>query len=175
MLNVETMVVDESMNPVGDGEVGEVVHRSPQVMTAYYRNDETTAAAFAGGWFHSGDLATVDRDGFVTIVDRKKDMINTGGENVSSREVEEILYGHPAVSEVAVVGVADAKWIEAVCAVVVRRDGATVTADDLIGFARERIAPFKVPKQIVFLDSLPKNPTGKILKRELRSMLGSRR
>lgn len=175
VLNVETMVVDESMNPVGDGEVGEVVHRSPQVMTAYYRNDETTAAAFAGGWFHSGDLATVDRDGFITIVDRKKDMINTGGENVSSREVEEILYGHPAVSEVAVVGVADAKWIEAVCAVVVRRDGATVTADDLIGFARKRIAPFKVPKQIVFLDSLPKNPTGKILKRELRLMLVSGR
>jgi fatty-acyl-CoA synthase len=171
VLNVETRVVDEKLRPVAPGEVGEVVHRSPQVMLGYYRNDEKTAEAFAGGWFHSGDLATVDEDGYITIVDRKKDMINSGGENVSSREVEEVLYEHPAVSEVAVVAVPDPKWIEAVCAVVVPRAGSSVEADELVSFARERIAAFKVPKRIVFADALPKNPSGKILKRELRDQL----
>jgi fatty-acyl-CoA synthase len=173
VLNVETIVVDDDMQPVAPGEVGEVVHRSPQVMTGYYRNDEKTAEAFAGGWFHSGDLATIDQDGFITIVDRKKDMINSGGENVSSREVEEVLYQHPSVSEVAVIALPDPKWIEAVCAAVVRRDGADVSEDELIAFARERIAGFKVPKRVVFIDALPKNPSGKILKRELRTTLAA--
>jgi fatty-acyl-CoA synthase len=171
VLNVETMVVDDDLRPVAPGEIGEIVHRSPQVMTGYYRNDEKTAEAFAGGWFHSGDLATVDDDGYITIVDRKKDMIVSGGENVSSREVEEVLYQHPGVSEVAVVAIPDAKWIEAVCAVVVPRAGSSVDADELGAFARERIAAFKVPKRIVFMDALPKNPSGKILKRDLRSQL----
>ncbi len=171
VLNVETMVVDEDLQPIAVGEVGEVVHRSPQVMTGYYRNEEKTAEAFAGGWFHSGDLATVDEDGYITIVDRKKDMINTGGENVSSREVEEVLYQHPAVSEVAVIAVPDPKWIETVCAVVVLRAGSSVEAEELVAFARERIAPFKAPRRIVFAEALPKNPSGKILKRELRQTL----
>ena len=122
MLNVTTRVVDDDMRDVGVGEVGEVVHRSPQVTAGYYNDPERTEAAFAGGWFHSGDLATVDADGYLTIVDRKKDMINSGGENVSSREVEEVLYRHPAVAEVAVVGIPDDRWIEAVCAVVVARE-----------------------------------------------------
>ncbi len=166
VLNVTTRVVDEDMHDVATGEVGEVVHRSVQVTAGYYNDPERTDAAFAGGWFHSGDLATVDADGYLTIVDRKKDMINSGGENVSSREVEEVLYRHPAVAEVAVVGIPDARWIEAVCAVVVARE--PVEPDELRAFAREDLAPFKVPKSVVFVDELPKNPSGKILKRELR-------
>jgi fatty-acyl-CoA synthase len=173
VLNVTTRVVDEDMRDVGVGEVGEVVHRSPQVTAGYYNDPERTAAAFAGGWFHSGDLATVDAGGYLTIVDRKKDMINSGGENVSSREVEEVLYRHPAVAEVAVVGIPDERWIEAVCAVVVARDGASVEADELRAFAREDLAAFKVPKSVVFVDELPKNPSGKILKRELRAQAAS--
>jgi fatty-acyl-CoA synthase len=169
VLNVTTRVVDDAMNDVPVGEVGEVVHRSVQVTAGYYNDPERTAAAFEGGWFHSGDLATVDADGYLTIVDRKKDMINSGGENVSSREVEEVLYRHPAVAEVAVVGIADDRWIEAVCAVVVARE--PVEPDALRAFAREDLAPFKVPKSIVFVDKLPKNPSGKILKRELRDQL----
>ena len=169
-LNVETRVVDDDMNDVAVGEVGEVVHRSPQVMSGYYNDEKKTAEAFAGGWFHSGDLATMDEDGYLTIVDRKKDMIKTGGENVASREVEEVLYEHAGVAEVAVIGLPDAKWIERVCAVVVPRADADTTAlsEELIAFGRDRLAGFKLPKQIELIDALPKNPSGKILKRELR-------
>ncbi len=169
-LHVETRVVDDDMNDVAVGEVGEVVHRSPQVMSGYYNDDEKTAEAFAGGWFHSGDLAMMDDDGYLTIVDRKKDMIKTGGENVASREVEEVLYEHPGVAEVAVIGLPDAKWIERVCAVVVPRADADTAelASALTAFGRERLATFKVPKQVELIDALPKNPSGKILKRELR-------
>jgi len=169
-LHVETRVVDDDLDDVAVGEVGEVVHRSPQVMSGYYRDEEKTAEAFAGGWFHSGDLATMDEDGYLTIVDRKKDMIKTGGENVASREVEEVLYEHPGVAEVAVIGLPDDKWIERVCAVVVPRadvDMATLAAE-LTEFGRERLAAFKLPKQVELIDALPKNPSGKILKRELR-------
>jgi fatty-acyl-CoA synthase len=173
VLNVETRVVDDDMRDVGPGEVGEVVHRSPQVMLGYYEDPGRTAEATAGGWFHSGDLATRDADGYITIVDRKKDMINTGGENVSSREVEEVLFDHPGVGEVAVIAVPDDRWIEAVCAVVVLRDGAEVDADEIRAFARERLAGFKTPKRVVFADALPKNPSGKILKRELRQTVAA--
>jgi fatty-acyl-CoA synthase len=168
VLNVETRVVDDEMRDVAPGEVGEVVHRSPQVTAGYFGEPEKTDAAFHGGWFHSGDLAVRDDDGYITIVDRKKDMINSGGENVSSREVEEVLYEHPAVAEVAVISVPDPRWIEAVCAVVVLRAEAGATAEQLQAFARERLAGFKIPKRIVFATALPKNPSGKILKRELR-------
>ncbi len=174
VLNVQTRVVDDEMRDVAAGEVGEVVHRSPQVMLGYYRDPERTAAAMAGGWFHSGDLAIRDADGYITIVDRKKDMINTGGENVSSREVEEALFEHPAVAEVAVVAIPDERWIEAVCAVVVLRAGEQADGAQLRAFARERLAGFKAPKRVVFADSLPKNPSGKILKRELRSEVAAR-
>jgi fatty-acyl-CoA synthase len=168
VLNVSTRVVDERMRDVAPGEVGEVVHRSAQVTAGYFKDPERTAAAFDGGWFHSGDLAEIDEDGYITIVDRKKDMINSGGENVSSREVEETLYEHPAVAEVAVISIPDARWIEAVCAVVVLREGGAADAEELRAFARERLAGFKVPKAIRFTEELPKNPSGKILKRELR-------
>jgi len=167
-LNVETRVVDDAGRPVPPGVVGEIVHRSPQLLQGYYEDQERTATAFEGGWFHSGDLATVDDEGYITIVDRKKDMIKTGGENVASREVEETIYGVESVSEVAVVGVPHPYWIEAVVAVVVARAGQTLTEDDVMAHCRAHLAGFKVPKRVVFLEALPKNPSGKVLKRELR-------
>jgi fatty-acyl-CoA synthase len=168
-LNVETRVVNEKQVPVAPGEVGEVVHRSPQLLLGYYNDIERTQEAFVNGWFHSGDLATMDQEGYITIVDRKKDMIKSGGENISSREVEEVLYGLPAVSEAAVVGVPDPVWVEAVLAVIVVRAGSALTETEVITFCRERLARFKVPKRVVFADALPRNPSGKVLKRDLRN------
>ena len=167
-LNVETRVVDDDGRPVPPGEIGEIVHRSPHAMLGYWNDPERTAQAFAGGWFHSGDLGVLDADGYLTVVDRKKDMIKTGGENVASREVEEVLYAHPAVAEAAVFGLPHPRWIEAVTAAVVLRDGAAATEQDLIEYCRGRLAGFKVPKHIEFVDHLPKNASGKLLKRELR-------
>jgi fatty-acyl-CoA synthase len=167
-LNVETRVVDDWMQDVAVGEVGEMVHRSPHLMLGYYKDEERTRAAFEGGWFHSGDLATIDAEGFITVVDRKKDMIKTGGENVASREVEEMIYRLPAVSEVAVIGLPDAKWVEAVTAVIVVKEGQQLTEQDVLAHCKAHMAGFKSPKQVVFVDSLPKNPSGKVLKRQLR-------
>jgi fatty-acyl-CoA synthase len=167
-LNVETRVVDEEMRDVAPGDVGEIVHRSPHLMLGYYADEERTRAAFTGGWFHSGDLATIDDEGFITVVDRKKDMIKSGGENVASREVEEMIYRLPAVSEVAVVGLPHPKWVEAVAAIVVVKPGQELTEDQLMDHCAGRMAGFKVPKAVVFVDALPKNPSGKLLKRELR-------
>jgi len=168
VLNVETRVVDDAMNDVTVGEVGEIVHRSPHLMLGYFHDDERTRAAFTGDWFHSGDLATVDDEGYISVVDRKKDMIKTGGENVASREVEEMIYRLPQVSEVAVIGLPDAKWVEAVTAVVVLKAGQAMTEQQLIDHCSKHMAAFKAPKRVVFADSLPKNPSGKLLKRELR-------
>ncbi|MBE2244027.1 MAG: long-chain-fatty-acid--CoA ligase [Burkholderiaceae bacterium] len=174
VLNVETRVVDDAMNDVAPGEVGEIVHRSPQLLQGYFNDPERTAAAFAGGWFHSGDLATIDDEGYITVVDRKKDMIKTGGENVASREVEEALYRLDAISEVAVVGLPHPRWIEAVTAVVVAKAGRTLTEADVLAHAHAHLATFKCPKAVVFVDSLPKNPSGKLLKRELRQRFAGR-
>jgi fatty-acyl-CoA synthase len=171
VLFVETRVVDDDMNDVPAGAMGEVVHRSPQLLQGYYRDPVKTAEAFRGGWFHSGDLAVRDAGGFIQIVDRKKDMVKSGGENVASREVEEVLYRHPAVAEVAVVGLPDPKWVERVCAVVVLRAGTSATEEEIIAFS-SALAPFKRPKQVFFIDALPKNPSGKILKRDLRIRFG---
>ncbi|WP_315783223.1 acyl-CoA synthetase [Bradyrhizobium sp. SZCCHNPS1003] len=168
VLNVETRVVDDDMNDVAPGEVGEVVHRSPHLMLGYFHDDERTTAAFQGDWFHSGDLATIDEEGYITIVDRKKDMIKTGGENVASREVEEALYLIPEVSEVAVVGLPHPRWVEAVVAMVVVKSGCELTEEAVLKQASSRLATFKTPKRIVFVDALPKNPSGKLLKRQLR-------
>jgi fatty-acyl-CoA synthase len=168
VMNVETRIVDDRMNDVKPGEVGEIVHRSPQLLSGYYDAPDKTASAFEGGWFHSGDLATVDEDGYITVVDRKKDMIKTGGENVASREVEEAIYRMPQVSEVAVIGLPDPKWIEAVTAVVVVKAGHALDASALVAHCQEHLAGFKVPKHVFFCAALPKNPSGKILKRELR-------
>jgi fatty-acyl-CoA synthase len=172
VLNVETRVVDEGMRDVAPGQVGEIVHRSPHLMLGYFHDDERTKAAFQGGWFHSGDLATVDEEGFITVVDRKKDMIKSGGENVASREVEEMIYRLPAVSEVAVIGVPDPKWIEAVAAVIVVKAGQQLTEQEVLDHCNKHMASFKAPKSVVFAESLPKNPSGKLLKRELRERYG---
>jgi fatty-acyl-CoA synthase len=171
VLNVETRVVDDAMRDVRPGEVGEIVHRSPQLLSGYFRDDERTAAAFAGGWFHSGDLATIDDEGYISVVDRKKDMIKSGGENVASREVEEAIYRLGGVSEVAVIGLPHPRWVEAVVAVVVRKaDAAGAALDEatLLDHCADRLAGFKAPKRVLFVDALPKNPSGKLLKRELR-------
>ncbi|WP_214414508.1 fatty acyl-CoA synthetase [Sphaerisporangium fuscum] len=169
-LHVETRVVDADGNDVPPGEIGEIVHRSPHAILGYLDDPGKTAEVFRGGWFHSGDLGVMDEDGYLTVVDRIKDMIKTGGENVASREVEEVVYEHPAVAEVAVVGVRHPSWIEAVVAIVVTKPGTSVTEEELRAHTRARLAAFKVPKAVAFVDALPKNPSGKILKRELRDL-----
>jgi fatty-acyl-CoA synthase len=171
-LNVETRVVDPDMNDVPPGTHGEIVHRSPHLLTGYWDKPTETAEAFAGGWFHSGDVGYFDTEGYLYIVDRIRDVINTGGVLVASREVEEILFTHPAVSEVAVVGLPDDKWIEAVTAFVVLRPGHTADEATLQTLARQHLASYKLPKKVVFVDSLPRNTAGKLLKRELRKQYG---
>jgi fatty-acyl-CoA synthase len=168
-LNVETRVVDEFDNELPPGAVGEIVHRSPHAALGYYLDEEKTAAAFRNGWFHSGDLGVIDADGYLAVVDRKKDMIKTGGENVASREVEEAIYQLAGVAEVAVFGISHPHWIEAVTAVVVPKPGVTLTAEQVDAHARTVLAGFKRPKYVVFADALPKNPSGKILKKDLRT------
>ena len=166
--NVQTRIVDDRMQDVAVGEVGEIVHRSPHLMLGYLHDDERTLAAFEGGWFHSGDLGTIDDEGFITVVDRKKDMIKSGGENVASREVEEMIYRMPQVSEVAVIGLPDPKWVEAVTAIVVVKDGHALDEAAVVAHCNQHMAGFKAPKRVVFVDQLPKNPSGKLLKRALR-------
>jgi fatty-acyl-CoA synthase len=171
---VETRIVDAQMRDVPPGERGEIVHRSPQLLVGYWGRPEETEAAFAGGWFHSGDVGTMDAEGYITIVDRTKDVINTGGVLVASREVEDALLTHPAVSECAVVGLPDPRWVEAVTAVVVLRPGHQAGEAELIEHARPNLAAFKLPKRVILADSLPRNTAGKLLKRELRAAYGGR-
>lgn len=171
VLFVEARVVDERGREVSDGNPGEVVYRSPQLCEGYWGKPEETAKAFRDGWFHSGDLAVRDGEGYFTVVDRVKDVINSGGVLVASRQVEDVLYGHPAVTEAAVIGLPDERWIEAVTAVVVVRD--KVGEGELIAYVRERLPAFKAPKRVLFVDRLPRNAGGKILKRELRDRFGS--
>jgi fatty-acyl-CoA synthase len=170
VLFVDARVVDEDGKDVPDGTQGEVVYRSPQLCEGYWDKPEETAAAFRDGWFHSGDLAVRDAQGFFTVVDRVKDVINSGGVLVASRQVEDVLYTHEGVAEVAVIGLPDDRWIEAVTAVVVPRG--EVTEAQLIDHAREKLPHFKAPKRVVFVDELPRNASGKILKRELRERFG---
>ncbi|MGW3015288.1 acyl-CoA synthetase [Streptomyces longwoodensis] len=166
VLFVDARVVDEDGKEVPDGTPGEIVYRSPQLCEGYWDKPEETAEAFRDGWFRSGDLAVRDAHGYFTIVDRVKDVINSGGVLVASRQVEDALYTHEAVAEVAVVGLPDEKWIEAITAVVVPRG--EVTEQELIAHARKGLPPFKAPKRVLFVDALPRNASGKILKRELR-------
>ena len=165
---VELRIVDENGNEMPVGEVGEIAIRSPQVMGGYWKLPEATARAFKSGWFLSGDVGYLDEKGYLYIYDRVKDMIVSGGENIYPAEVESALFGHPAVADVAVIGVPDERWGEAVKAVVVKKANAHVTPGELIEWTRSKIAGYKLPKSIDFIDALPRNPTGKILKRELR-------
>jgi fatty-acyl-CoA synthase len=169
MLNVEVRVVDDAMNDVPQGEVGEIVYRSPMVMKEYWNKAEETAEAFEGGWFHSGDLVRQDEDGYFYVVDRKKDMIITGGENVYCAEVENVLAAHPKVGEVALIGVPDAKFGEAPLAVIAPRDPADPpTAEELAAWCREKLAHYKNPREYSIVGALPRNPSGKVLKTQLR-------
>lgn len=161
-------VVDELGEPVR-GEPGEAVYRSPAVTAGYYRNPEATAEAFRGGWFHSGDSAQIDDQGLRIMVDRYKDIVKTGGENVSSQRVEAVLHGHPAVLRAAVIGLPHERWGEAVTAVVVPREGVEPDADEVLAYCRERLAGFETPKAIVFAEELPETVGGKVLKYKLRA------
>ncbi|ADU00549.1 acyl-CoA synthetase [Mycolicibacterium gilvum] len=172
-VNVETAILDDSDNPVPPGTVGEIAHRSPHLMVGYLDDPQRTAEAFRGDWFHSGDLGYYDEFGLLHVVDRKKDMIKSGGENVASREVEEVLYQHDDVQEAAVFGLPHPVWVEAVVAAVVPREGRVLDPDAVIAHCRSRLAGFKTPKQIFTVAELPKNPSGKLLKRELRERFAS--
>ncbi|BBX07866.1 acyl-CoA synthetase [Mycolicibacterium aichiense] len=168
VLNVETAILDESDEPVPAGTIGEIAHRSPHLMLGYLDDPGKTAEAFRAGWFHSGDLGFYDDAGLLHVVDRKKDMIKTGGENVASREVEEVLYLHAGVEEAAVFGLEHPVWVEAVVAAVVLRQGADLSEDEVLAHCRTHLAGFKTPKHVFFVSELPKNPSGKLLKRDLR-------
>ncbi|PVZ09978.1 long-chain-fatty-acid--CoA ligase [Actinomycetospora cinnamomea] len=171
-MHVDAQLVDGSGEEVGVGEVGELALRGPTVFAGYWNRPEATAEVVRDGWFHSGDLGIRDADGFVTLVDRKKDMIISGGENVYPVEVEQVLHRHPGVADVAVIGVGDPTWGETVVAVVVPEG--SVDPDEVIGFARERIAHFKAPRRVEIVDELPRNATGKLLKRVLRERYAGR-
>jgi fatty-acyl-CoA synthase len=162
--------MDEEMREVPqDGNtVGEIVARGNNVMEGYFKQPEETSKAMRGGWFHTGDLAVVHADGYIEIVDRAKDVINSGGENISSVEVEALLYEHPAVLEAAVIGVPDEQWGETPKALIVLKPGQCLEARELIDFCRERMAHFKAPKSVEFIEALPKTATGKIQKFTLR-------
>ena len=173
VINVETRILDDDNAPVAAGVVGEIAHRSPHLMLGYLDDEAKTAESFRGGWFHSGDLGYYDADGLLHVVDRKKDMIKTGGENVASREVEEVIYRHAGVEEVAVFGVPHPTWVESVVAAVVARDGSELSEDDVVTHCRAHLAGFKTPKRVFFVEALPKNPSGKLLKRVLRERFTS--
>jgi fatty-acyl-CoA synthase len=169
MLNVRARVVDDDMNDVVQGEIGEIVYQSPMVMKEYWNNPEATREAFRGGWFHSGDLVRQDEDGYFYVVDRKKDMIISGGENIYCAEVENVIAGHPKVADVALIGVPDARWGETPLAVVIPRNaGSPPTVEELTEWCTERLARYKRPKHIAFVTMLPRNPSGKVLKNQLR-------
>jgi long-chain acyl-CoA synthetase len=164
---VEMKVVDDDGNEVEQGEVGEIVIKGHNVMKGYWNREDATKEAIVDGWFHSGDMAKVDDEGYFFIVDRKKDLIIRGGYNVYPREIEEVLYEHEGVLEAAVVAVPDDSLGEEVGAAVVLKEGQDVSADELKSYVKEQVAGYKYPRRIWFVDELPKGPTGKILKREI--------
>jgi fatty-acyl-CoA synthase len=168
----DVKVVDDNDDDVPDGERGEIVVRGPNVMKGYWNRPDATAEVLVNGWFHTGDVGIRDADGYFFIVDRKKDMIISGGENVYPAEVEDVLYQHPAVKEVAIIGVQHPRWGETVRAVVVRKDGMSLTEQEVIDFSQDKLARYKQPKSVVFIDVLPRNPAGKVLKFDLREKHG---
>ena len=170
-LYLELDIWDDEGRSVAPGEPGEIVMRGPKVFKGYWRDPAATAVAFTGGWFHTGDIGVRDEDGYLFIVDRLKDMIVSGGENIAGSEVERVLYEHEAVLEAAVVGRRDERWGEVPVAYVVLRPGSVLEADELVEHCRAGLARFKVPKAVFFLDELPRNPSGKVLKRELREQV----
>lgn len=171
-MGVEVRIVDDRDNDVPVGEVGEIIARGASRMKGYWKRDDVNAEVLRGGWMHTGDMGALDERGFLYVMDRKKDMIKTGGENVYSPEVEAMIMTHPAILETAVIGVPDSKWGENIRAVVVKRPGAELTADELVAYCRARMTHFKCPSSVVFADALPKGGTGKIQKNVLREAWG---
>ncbi len=170
---IEIRVVDDEDRDVPVGEVGEAVYRGPNMSQGYYENPEANAKALRGGWFHSGDLVRQDEEGFIYIVDRKTDMIVSGGENIYPAEVEDVLYKHPKILEAAVIGVHDEQWGETVKAIVVPKRGETLTEEEVIEFCKDHLASYKKPKSVDFVDALPRNPAMKVLKTTLREKYGT--
>ena len=168
ILGTEIRIVDENDRDLPTGEVGEILARGPQLMRGYWNMPEASAEALRGGWMHTGDAARRDEEGFLYIQDRVKDMIVSGGENVYPREIENVLFDHPAVADAAVIGVPDDQWGETVKAIVVVREGQSATEDDLIEYCRGKLAGFKRPRSVDFIEELPRNPSGKVLKKDLR-------
>jgi acyl-CoA synthetase (AMP-forming)/AMP-acid ligase II len=170
MEGVELRIVDpQTGQPRRAGEVGEIELRSPQIMQAYWNRPEDTAASIdADGWFHTGDAGYVDDDGYLYISDRVKDMIISGGENIYPAEIENVLMSHPAVDDVAVIGVPSERWGETPKAIVIRREGSDATAEELVAHCRRHLASYKAPTSVDFVETIPRNPSGKILKHELR-------
>jgi fatty-acyl-CoA synthase len=167
-VNVEMRLVDDQGNDVPVGDVGEILARGPSIMEGYFKEPEATGEALKAGWLHTGDLGKLDDEGFLYIVDRKKDMIITGGENIYPREIEEVLYAHPKILEAAVIGLPDPNWGEKVHAVIALKDGETLTEQEVIDYCKTHIASFKKPKSVEFVERLPRSPAGKVLKRILR-------
>ncbi|MFC9660642.1 fatty-acid--CoA ligase FadD5 [Nocardia sp. NPDC127606] len=170
---IATRIVDDEMNDVAPGEIGEIVYRGPTLMREYWNNPRATADAFAGGWFHSGDLVRRDEEGFVYVVDRKKDMIISGGENIYCAEVENVLFAHPRIREAAVIGRADDRWGEVPVAVVAVEDGDEISLADLAAHLDAHLARYKHPKALVVVEALPRNAGGKVIKHELRAAHGT--
>ncbi|OLO37031.1 acyl-CoA synthetase [Alkalihalophilus pseudofirmus] len=168
IINVEVRVVDENMNDVPVGEIGEIIYRGPTLMKEYYKKREATEESFYGGWFHSGDLVRMDEEGFIYVVDRKKDMLISGGENIYPAEVEAVLYKHEAILETAVVGVPDIDWGESVKAYIVLKPGQQLTKEDIIRHCNKYLASYKKPRFVEFINELPRNTSGKVLKRVLK-------
>jgi long-chain acyl-CoA synthetase len=169
-VGAEVRIVDDAGRDLPAGDIGEILIRSRSVIDGYWRQPEAGREVIRDGWFHSGDLGYLDEDRYLFVVDRKKDMVVTGGVNVYTKEVEAVLYQHPAVREAAVFGLPDDHWGEIVTAAIALRADAAATVDDLVEHCRAQLAGFKLPKRVVFLDELPKNPSGKILKRELKRL-----
>jgi long-chain acyl-CoA synthetase len=169
----EMKVVDEDDKEVADGELGEIVLRGENILKGYFKNPEANERSFRGGWFHTGDVGYRDNDGFFYIVDRKSDMIIRGGENIYPREIDELLYHHPAVAAAATIGVADPLYGEEVAAFIVVKNGTKVTEQELIDYCKSKLADYKCPKTVRFVEDIPKGPTGKLLKRELVKQFGA--
>lgn len=168
-INVRIRIVDEEINDVPIGEVGEIVYQGPTTMKEYYNNPEATKEAFKGGWFHSGDLVRMDEEGYIYVVDRKKDMIISGGENIYPKEIEEVLFSHPDILDAAVIGIPDLKWGESVKAFIVRKSGKDLSEQEVIAYCQNHLASYKKPRFIEFVETLPRNASGKVLKTALRN------